>query len=140
MSTLLNPYLSFKDNARQAMEFYKSVFGGDLTLSTFKEFHVSQDPSEDDKIMHAELRAPSGVVFMASDTPNRMGYTAGASISMSLSGEDDAELSGYFQKLAAGGMVTMPLEKAPWGDKFGSVTDRFGVNWLVNIAAEKVGA
>jgi PhnB protein len=131
--TLLNPYLSFKDNARQAMEFYKTVFGGKLTLSTFKEFHASKDPSEDNKIMHAQLEADSGIVFMASDTPNGMDYHPGNNYSMSLSGENEAELKTYFSRLAAGGKIGMPLEKAPWGDTFGMVTDKYGVAWMVNI-------
>src|SRR5690349_5379349 len=115
MQTQLNPYLSFKDNARQAMEFYKTVFGGKLTMSTFKDFHASQDPSEDEKIMHSVLEADNGIVFMASDTPNNMEYSAGTNMSMSLSGDNEAELRGYYEKLLAGGTVGMPLEKAPWG-------------------------
>ena len=135
MAVVLDPYLNFKDNTREAMEFYKSVFGGKLQMNTFKDFHASQDPSEDDKIMHSVLEAGNGITFMAADTPNRMEYRAGSNFSMSLSGEDDAELRGYFEKLSAGGRVTMPLEKAQWGDTFGMLTDKFGVNWLVNISA-----
>lgn len=135
MASTLNPYLNFKDNTREAMEFYKSVFGGKLEMSTFKDFHASQDPGEDDKIMHSVLEAGDGITFMAADTPDRMEYRPGTNFSMSLSGEDDAELRGYFEKLSAGGRVTMPLEKAQWGDTFGMLTDKFGVNWLVNISA-----
>ena len=135
MPSALNPYLSFKDNARQAMEFYKTVFGGKLEFHTFKEFHASEDSAEDDKIMHSMLQADNGITFMAADTPNSMEYRPGASISMSLSGDNEAELSGYFAKLSAGGMVMMPLEKAPWGDTFGMCTDKFGVDWMVNISA-----
>lgn len=137
MESKLNPYLSFKDNTRQAMEFYKSVFGGELRMNTFKEFHASQDPSEDNKIMHAVLDAPHGMTLMAADTPNSMEYRPGTNVSMSLSGDNEAELKGYFQKLSAGGMVTMPLEKAQWGDTFGMCTDKYGVNWMVNIAGPK---
>jgi PhnB protein len=138
MQTKLNPYLSFKDNAREAMEFYQTVFGGKLAISTFKEYHASQDPSEDNKVMHAQLEADNGIVFMASDTPNNMEYKAGTNYSMSLSGDNEAELKGYFEKLSTGGSVTMPLEKAPWGDMFGMLTDQFGVSWLVNIAGQQV--
>lgn len=133
MQIKLNPYLNFKDNARQAMEFYHSVFGGRLDMTTFREFNASGNPVEDDKIMHATLEAENGIVFMASDTPEGMALQSGASISMSLSGDNEAELTAYYQKLSAGGMVTMPLEKAPWGDTFGMFIDRFGVNWMVNI-------
>jgi len=137
MQTKLNPYLSFKDNAREAMEFYKTVFGGKLVMSTFKDYHASQDPNEDNKIMHSTLEADNGITFMASDTPNSMEYKAGTNYSMSLSGDNEAELKGYFEQLSTGGTITMPLEKAPWGDTFGMLTDKFGVAWLVNIAGQK---
>jgi PhnB protein len=136
MSTLLNPYLSFRDNAREAMEFYRSVFGGQLDISTFGEFHASEDPAEQDKVMHGMLKTEGGLVLMGSDTPNSMEYTPGNNYSVSLSGDaaDEAELHGYWDKLADGGSITMPLDKAPWGDSFGMLVDRFGVAWLVNIA------
>ena len=137
MQSKLNPYLSFRDNTREAMEFYRTVFGGKLQLSTFKEFNASQDPAEDNKIMHSVLEADNGITFMASDTPDSMEYRAGTNMSMSLSGDNEAELRGYFEKLSAGGMVAMPLEKAPWGDSFGMCTDKFGVPWLVNITGQK---
>jgi len=134
MQSKLNPYLSFKDSTREAMEFYRSVFGGKLDLNTFKDYHASQDPDEDDKIMHSVLEADNGITFMASDTPDRMEYKPGTNFSMSLSGDDEAELKAYFEKLAVGGTVTMPLNKAAWGDTFGMLTDRFGITWLVNIS------
>ena len=137
MESKLNPYLSFKANARKAMEFYKTVFGGELRMNTFKEYHASQDPKEDDKIMHAQLEAPNGIKFMAADTPAGMRHRSGSNISMSLSGENEAELSRYFQKLSVGGTITMPLEKAPWGDTFGMCKDKFGITWMVNITGPK---
>ena len=137
MQSRLNPYLSFSDQAREAMEFYKTVFGGKLEMNTFKEYNASQDPSEDNKIMHSMLEADNGITFMAADTPKGMDYTPGNNYSMSLSGDDDATLQGYFDKLSEGGSVAMPLEKAPWGDRFGMVTDKFGVQWLVNITGQQ---
>jgi PhnB protein len=137
VASKLNPYLNFRNNTREAMEFYKTVFGGKLELNTFKDYNASQDPSEDDKIMHSVLYVPNGVEFMAADTPDRMEYKPGNNFGMSLSGEDEDELKGYYEKLSAGGTVTMPLAKAAWGDSFGMVTDKFGVSWLVNITAKK---
>ena len=131
--TTLNPYLSFRDTAREAMDFYHSVFGGDLTVSTFAEFGASDDPAEQDKVMHSMLVADNGLVLMASDTPNRMDYTPGTNFSVSLSGDDERTLRGYWDRLSDGGQVTMPLAAAPWGDTFGMCVDRFGVSWLVNI-------
>jgi PhnB protein len=134
MATLLNPYLSFRDNAREAIEFYHSVFGGELTVNTFEEFGASEDPAEANKIMHSQLSTEGGLVLMAADTPNSMDYTPGSAISISLSGEDESELRGYWDKLGDGGTVVMPLEKAPWGDTFGMCVDKFGTNWMVNVS------
>jgi len=131
--TTLNPYLGFRDSAREAMEFYQSVLGGELTLSTFAEFQASEDPAEHDKIMHARLTTDGGMVLMGADTPNSMDYTAAGPISISLSGDDASELRGYFDKLSEGGTPLMPLEQAPWGDSFGMCVDRFGVRWMINI-------
>jgi PhnB protein len=137
MKTTLNPYLNFRDNARQAMEFYQTIFGGKLAFNTFKEFGASQDPSEDSKIMHSMLETKNGIVFMAADSPNAMKYTPGNTMSMSLSGDNEGELRQYFDQLSEGGKVIMPLEKAPWGDVFGMLTDKFGVAWMINIAGAK---
>ncbi|HYD35181.1 MAG TPA: VOC family protein [Vitreimonas sp.] len=134
MQSRLNPYINFKDNTRQAMEFYRTVFGGKLDMNTFGEFHASQDPSEADKIMHAMLIADNGITFMASDTPNSMEYQPGKNMSMSLSGDNEAELKGYWEKLSEGATITMPLDKAPWGDTFGMLSDKFGITWMVNIS------
>jgi len=132
MTTRLNPYLGFGDNARQAIEFYRSVFGGELTISTFGESGLG-DAAEADKVMHSQLETSSGFTLMASDTPSGM-PSQGGNGSISLSGDDDAELRGYWEKLSDGGTVIEPLAVAPWGDAFGMLTDKFGVRWLVNIA------
>jgi len=134
MTVKLNAYLAFRDNAREAMEFYQSVFGGEVHQDTFESFHVSDDPSENNKLMHADLKAPS-VQIMAADTPNSMDLTIGDNVSLALSGSDDdeAELKSYWDKLVEGGKVNQPLEKAPWGAYFGMCTDKFGINWMVNI-------
>jgi len=134
METKLNPYIGFDNNAREAMEFYQQVFGGTLELHTFKEYNASQDPSEDDKIMHGVLQSGAGITLMGSDTPNSMAHKSGSSISLSLNGDNLGTLQEYFDRLSKDGTVTMPLMKAPWGDSFGMCTDKFGVNWMVNVA------
>jgi PhnB protein len=132
--TKLNTYLSFKDNAREAMEFYQSVLGGKLESNTFKELGGAKDPAEDDLIMHSMLETDTGLTLMASDTPARLEYNPGTNFSLSLSGDNEAELRGYYEKLADGGTITMPLEKAIWGDTFGMLNDKFGISWIVNIS------
>lgn len=133
MSVLLNPYISFRDTARAAMEFYRSVFGGELTVNTFGESGMSHGPGDDDKVMHAMLTADNGLVLMGADTPADMDVTPGTNYSVSLSGDDDAALNRYWTALSDGGSIGVPLAKAPWGDSFGMCVDKFGVNWMVNI-------
>lgn len=137
MQSRLNPYISFKNNAREAMEFYKTVFGGTLEMTTFAEGGMPHDPSEGQNIMHSMLEADNGMTFMASDTPAGMEYNPGTNISISLSGDNEAELTGCFEGLASGGTITMPLAKAPWGDTFGMLVDKFGIPWMVNIGAPR---
>lgn len=133
MATRLNPYLGFEDTARAAMEFYRTVFGGDLAVSTFGEFGASGPAA--DRVMHAQLETPSGFTLMASDAPEGAPpFERGTNMTVSLSGDERDVLAGYFERLAEGGTVTTPLEKQMWGDEFGMLTDRFGIGWLVNIA------
>ncbi len=137
--TKLNPYINFKDNAREAMEFYKSVFGGELTVTTFKEGGAPAQGPTADLVMHAMLVVGPEMTIMASDTPPEMTYKPAAGVGMSLSGDnsDEEKLTGYWNKLSVGGTPFMPLGKAPWGDTFGMLTDKFGINWLVNITGKK---
>ena len=131
----MNPYLQFADQAREAMEFYRSVFGGELTAQTFAEAGMSGHPSNDDRVMHAQLVTPHGLVLMASDVPDGVPHEPGSAISISLSGDDDPALSGFYDALADGGTVIEALAQAPWGDKFGMCVDRFGTAWMVNIGS-----
>lgn len=132
MATRLNPYLNFNGNAREAMTHYQSVLGGELTVSTYGEFQMGGD-SESGKVMHAEL-AGGGLTLMGADTPDGMEYSTGSNFAVALFGDDEPELRGYFDGLAEGGTVTLPLEQAPWGDSFGQLVDKFGVSWMVNIS------
>ena len=133
MTSRLNPYISFDGNARQAMEFYKDVFGGTLAVSTFGEFGAP-DAEGADKIMHAMLESDNGFTLMGADTPPGMEHNPGTNIAVSLSGDDGDLLRGYWAKLSDAGSGSVPLEKQMWGDEFGACTDQFGISWMVNIA------
>ena len=139
MTARLNPYIGFQGQAKEAMEFYRSVLGGDLTLNTYGESGMADDPAQADKIMHAQLDAGPDLLLMASDAPPGMPVDSGSRISVSLSGDDEQTLRRYWDGLVEGGSVTMPLEKAPWGDSFGMCTDRYGINWMVNISGATAG-
>lgn len=129
----LNPYLSFRTEAREAMEFYREVLGGDLEITTFGEFpDMVQDRDQADLVMHAQLTTEDGLVLMASDTPNGMTYEAPAGISVSLSGNTQARTQEVWDALSAGATVTMPLDTPPWGGTFGMLVDRFGIAWMLH--------
>lgn len=135
MQSILNPYINFDGQAQEAMEFYQSVFGGELTMNNYQEGGMPADPATDGKIMHAMLVAENGMNLMASDVPPGMSYSPGNNVAISLSGDNEEELRVYWEKLSDGATIGMPLDKAPWGDTFGMLTDRFGINWMVNIAS-----
>lgn len=137
MQSKLNPYISFKGNAREAMEFYKTVFGGKLERTTYQDGGMAQNQANAEQVMHSMLVAENGLTLMGSDLPDGMQYNPGTNISISLSGDNEPELTGYYEKLAVGGTIAEPLKKAPWGDTFGMLTDKFGIFWMVNIAGEK---
>lgn len=119
--------------AREAVEFYQSVLGGELSMMTFGQMGTEGPLA--DQLMHSQLETPAGFTLMVADAPPEMvQVTPGDNVSVSLSGDDEAELRGWFAGLAEGGTVTMPLERQVWGDTFGALTDRFGIGWMVNIA------
>jgi len=130
MASRLNPYLTFQNDAREAIEFYRDVFGGDLQVMTFGD--MGGEPA--DGVMHAQLETPLGFTLMASDAPPGQAVTPGGAVQISLSGDDTEELTGYFRALADGGAVVDELRQQVWGDTFGMVVDRFGIGWLVNIS------
>jgi PhnB protein len=133
MASRLNPYLNFNGNARQALEFYATVLGGTPTITTFADFGMTDSPDAA-KVMHGQVETEAGYTLMASDTPVDRGYDGMHGFGVSLSGDDGDALRGYWAKLSDGGEVTMPLQKQAWGDEFGMCTDKFGVDWLVNIS------
>ncbi|GAA1227579.1 VOC family protein [Rhodoglobus aureus] len=131
-----NPYLSFRNNAREALAYYQSVFGGTTEIHTFADFQASQDPEEQEWVMHGQLESPAGITLMMADTPKSMEYTPGGSMSISIGGflSEKAALEGYWEKLCDGGHVAMPLERPDWGGVFGMVVDRYSVTWMVSIS------
>lgn len=135
MSANVNAYLNFRGTARDALTFYRSVFGGDLRVGTFDESGMPVGEGEGGLVMHGQLDVDGRPWLMASDVPGHMPWRAGENtFSVSLSGDDEAVLTGWWNALSEGATITQPLEKAPWGDSFGMLQDRFGVSWLVNIS------
>ena len=134
MDIQLNPYLFFRGNCREAMQFYKNIFGGKLTMQTVGESGVENSMGMDkNKIMHASLTGD--VNLLASDS--KKASSKASKVSLSLMGTDEARLRKIFKALSSGGKVFMPLKKQFWGDIFGSLTDKNGVEWMVNITPRK---
>lgn len=142
MTVKLTSYINFNGKAAEALNFYQGVFGGTVESDTFGAFNEESGgampvPAEDnDKIMHATLTG-NHVELMISDYPSTWeGIPEESNITLSLSGDDNEQLRSYWEKLTVGGKITQQLETAPWGDTFGSLTDAFGVSWMVNISPE----
>ncbi len=133
MASRLNPYLNFDGNAKQAMEFYKDVFGGTLTLNTYGEIGGIEGAGSE-KIMHSQLETDLDFALMGADLPPGMEFQPGNNSSVSLSGDDGDALHGYWDKLSGSGQVVVPMEKQMWGDEFGQCVDQNGVAWMVNIS------
>lgn len=142
MGVKLHSYINFDGNAKAAVEFYKSIFGGEVYMDTFRSFKDKSDMSVDDadldKVMHAFLKGDNGIELMVSDRPTGMPMSTGSQMSLTLSGDDEDTMRGFWSKLSADGQVTAPLEKAPWGDTFGMLTDKFGIAWMVNIGPDQL--
>lgn len=137
--TRLTPYLSFKGGkTREALEFYHGIFGGDLQMQTFGESPMEFPDEKKHLIMHAALRSDDVAIY-ASDGQQDSDHVTGTNIAISVNGSDEAELRKCFDGLAKGGKVTMPLEKQFWGDLFGMVTDKYGINWMVNVGTGDMG-
>lgn len=132
MVSTLAPYLTFNGNAAEAMKFYHSVLGGELTMQTFAETKMARKPEENDFIVHAVLKN-EGLTFMASDSMSDRPAKFGDNVTMSISGQDGARLTKVFNDLARGGKTDIPLAKQFWGATYGQVTDKFGIRWSVNI-------
>lgn len=131
----LNAYLFFAGNCREAMEFYRDIFGGTLQVQTYDEVPGETAEAMKGKVIHASLMGGE-VDLMASDSPDSARLGTGK-VSLSLSGTDEQRLRTMFDSLSADGNVNYPLKKEFWGDIFGTLTDRFGVDWMVNISASK---
>jgi PhnB protein len=144
----VNPYLNFSGNCEEAFEFYKSVFGGefatvmrfkDVPSETLDESHQLPE-SEAAKIMHVALPIGQGTILMGSDTPEAMGpVTTGTNFAISISTDSEAEATELFNKLSAGGQITMPLDKTFWEAYFGMLTDKYGVQWMISYDYDQQG-
>lgn len=140
MTVRLNPYLNFHGTTREALEFYRSVLGGDLTLMRYDSIPGMMgdeaDPNDAPRIMHGQLETEDGLTIMAADWPSSMAGTPDASSpgsSVCVSGDEAARITAIWEALSDGAQILEPFTQAPWGDKFGMLKDRFGVQWMLSL-------
>jgi PhnB protein len=133
MKTELIPYLNFNGNTEEVLNFYKDALNGEITLiNRFGESPMPVDEDYKDKIIHARLVFGGDNMIMMSDGMKGKEISTDGNIQLSIQMEDGAELKSAFDKLSAGGTVTMPLQVQFWGDLFGMLKDKFGVSWMFN--------
>ena len=151
MSVHAVTHLNFHGDARQALAFYHSVFGGDLVIATYADFGVPADNPLADKVVWGQVVASSGFRVMAYDVPSAEHATRSSQPStrrehgmtitaepffISLRGERVDEISALWDRLSEGSIVVEPLAQAQWAPLFGMLTDRFGVTWVVDVVSE----
>ncbi|MFT7837890.1 VOC family protein [Saccharothrix sp. BKS2] len=135
MSVTTTTHLNFRGDARAALEFYRSVFGGDLAVVTYRDAGNVQEESEADQVMWGQVRAGNGFRVMAYDVPSRTGFDRGEnSFFVSLRGEGVEEVTGYWRGLCDGATVVVPIGPAGWAPAYGMLRDRFGVVWVVDVS------
>jgi PhnB protein len=130
----VNPYIAFRGNCREALDFYKQALGAEeLYSQTYGDSPMSEMGNAD-AIMHASMKIGGSTVMFCDDfhSPN---FSTGGNISLAIGLNDVDKAKEYFANLSEGGTVTMPLDKTFWAEAFGMLTDKFGINWLVNCDA-----
>jgi PhnB protein len=130
-------HLNFRGDARAALEFYQSVFGGDIIIITYKDAQNVQDPSEADQVMWGQVAAPNGFRMMAYDVPSRTSWDSGKNaFFVSVRGDSDKEIAALWETLSDGATVAQPLAPSGWAPLYGMLTDRFGITWVLDVAVE----
>jgi PhnB protein len=137
MSVKAVTHLNFRGDARAALGFYQSVFGGELTVVTYEDAHSVQDPAEAGQVMWGQVVADNGFGVMAYDVPSRLPWAAGESpFFISLRGETAEQITAFWERLSEGANVVQPLAPAQWAPLYGMLKDRFGITWVVDVVSE----
>jgi PhnB protein len=137
MTINVTNHLNFRGDARAALEFYQSVFGGNIVIITYEDAHNVQDPSEANQVMWGQVAAPNGFRVMAYDVPSQMPWDRGKSpFFVSVRGDLDKEITALWEKLSVGATVIQPLAPSGWAPLYGMLNDRFGITWVLDVVTE----
>lgn len=140
MSVTTTTHLNFRGAAREALDFYQSVFGGRTVAVTYGDAGAVRDESEADWVMWGEVVGDNGFHVMAYDVPSKLPWDQGENpFFVSVRGDDAEEISALWDKLAKGATIVRPLEPAQWAPLYGMLTDGFGVTWVLDVAAPHHG-
>lgn len=135
MTIKTTTHLNFRGQARAALEFYQSVFGGQPMLITYKDANAVQDPAEAEQIMWGQVQSDEGFRVMAYDVPSRLSYASGViPVFVSVRGEEADEITRYWKTLSDGANVIQDLTPAGWSPLYGMLKDKFGVTWVLDVA------
>jgi PhnB protein len=136
MSITTTTHLNFRGDARPALEFYRSVFGGELVAISYQDAHSVPDPSQADQLMWGQVQGDNGIHVMAYDVPSSLPYDAGVNaVFVSVRGKDADEISAYWKSLSDGATILQDLAPAAWSPLYGMLKDRFGVTWVLDVTA-----
>ncbi len=140
MSVTTTAHINFRGQAREALEFYRSVFGGDAMIATYADIHQVEDPAQADSVAWGQVQAPSGFRVMAYDVQTAKPYDQGANaFYIALHGTDPDEIRAQWDGLADGATILTPLAPTAFAPLYGMLTDRFGVTWIIDVAAPPAG-
>ncbi|RBQ20679.1 VOC family protein [Spongiactinospora rosea] len=133
-------HLNFRGQARAALEFYQSVFGGDLAAVTYKDAGNVQDPAEADQVMWGQVLAANGFHVMAYDVPSQTPWNPGENaFFLSLRGQTTQEITTYWERLSEGATIVQPLAPAQWAPLYGMLKDRYGITWVIDVVSDYNG-
>ena len=133
-------HLNFRGEARSALELYRDVFGGDLTVVTYADMGNGDDPATADHVVWGQVESPDGFRVMAYDVYRHLEWHRGANpFFVSVRGSDTDELRRYWDGLSEGATITQPLAPSAWAPLYGMLTDRFGVTWVIDAPAPYAG-
>ncbi|MFC3491850.1 VOC family protein [Glycomyces rhizosphaerae] len=138
MTVNVTPHLNFRGDARTALEFYQSVFGGDLVVTTYADMGNAADPAEADLVVWGQVAAANGFRVMAYDVPASRPWSQGDDpFFVSVRGDDVEEMDAAWKRLAEGAFIVQPFGSAPWAERYGMLKDRFGVTWVLDVLGEQ---
>lgn len=141
MTVSVVPHINLRGQAREALQFYQSVFGGDITAMTYRDAHAVRDPQDADRVMWGQVRAADGFQVMAYDVPTDTAWQPGENAYFICTGCSTAEeATARWAKLSTGATVIQPLAPAQWAPLYGMLKDKFGVTWVVNVSAAPAAA